>query len=301
MSSWFRFIAEPMAHALVFLAQSLGSAGIAIIIFTLGVKFLLVPLTLQQLKSSKAMQELQPHIQELQRKYKGDKQKLTEETMALYKEHKVNPAAGCLPLLVQLPILYGLYGALIALGNTCAQKAADGQCIPDPLFNPMFAQPFLWLNGHFTSAAGQVLTGLAAPDPWHILPVLCVVTQWIQQRMMMTQRQADPQQAAMQSMMQFMPLLIGVFAWNLSAGLPLYWAVSTIFSIVQQYFITGTGKLFERPTFGGLGGLLGGGPGGNGASRSGGAGTSRNGREPRRSGATPPKASPPSGRTRRRR
>src|SRR5581483_4826080 len=247
MSDWFRFIAEPMAHALVFLAQSIGSAGLAIIIFTLGVKLLLVPLTLQQLKSAKAMQDLQPHIQELQRKYKGDKQRLTEETMALYKEHRVNPAAGCLPLLVQLPILYGLYGALIALGNSCAHTVG-GVCQPDALYNPMFTQPFLWLSGHITNPAGQVLTGLAAPDPLHILPVLCVITQWIQQRMMMGQRQADPQQAAMQNMMQFMPLLIGVFAWNLSAGLPLYWAVSTIFSIVQQYFITGTGKLFERPT-----------------------------------------------------
>ncbi|MBV9120983.1 MAG: YidC/Oxa1 family membrane protein insertase, partial [Chloroflexi bacterium] len=119
MSSWFRFLSEPMAHALVFLAQALGnSGGLAIIVFTLIIKFLLVPLTLQQLRSAKAMQDLQPKIKELQTRLKGDKQRLTEETMALYKEHKVNPAAGCLPLLVQLPILYGLYGALYALGNS---------------------------------------------------------------------------------------------------------------------------------------------------------------------------------------
>src|SRR5579884_1862315 len=120
MSGWFRFISDPMAHALVFLATTLnsvplldyiGGAGVAIIIFTLGIKLLLVPLTLQQLRSAKSMQVLQPKIKELQTKHKGDKQKLTEETMALYKEHKVNPAAGCLPLLLQMPILYGLYGA----------------------------------------------------------------------------------------------------------------------------------------------------------------------------------------------
>src|SRR5437773_9365071 len=128
MTAWFRFVSEPMAQALVFLAHSLGdNAGLASIVFTIGIKFLLLPLTLQQLKSAKAMQELQPLIQELQRKHKGDKQRLTEETITLYKKHHVNPAAGCLPLLVQLPILYGLYAALIALGNTCADHDAGGQ------------------------------------------------------------------------------------------------------------------------------------------------------------------------------
>ncbi len=300
MSNWFRFIAEPMAHALIFLAQNVGGAGIAIIIFTLGIKLLLVPLTLQQLKSARAMQELQPHIKELQTKLKNDKQKLTEETMALFKEHHVNPAAGCLPLLVQLPILYGLYGALIALGNACASQV-NGVCVPDILHNDLFTQSFLWLHGELTNSNGITLRGLSAPDPVHILPVLCVVSQWVQQRMMQTTKPADPQQAAMQSMMQFMPLMIGVFSWNLAAGLPLYWAVSTLFSIVVQYFITGWGKLFEMPTFGGLGGLLGGSGGGglgsNGPSRN---GASRNGRQPRKS-APPPKArsKPTKARTRR--
>jgi YidC/Oxa1 family membrane protein insertase len=285
MSSWFRFLSEPMAHALVFLAQNIGSAGLAIIVFTLGIKFLLVPLTLQQLKSAKAMQELQPHIKELQGKHKNDKQKLTEETMALYKEHHVNPAAGCLPLLVQMPILYGLYGALLDLGNPT-----------DVLHNDLFTQPFLWLAGQHASGTA-VLTGLAAPDPWHILPILCVVTQWVQQRMMQTTKQTDPQQAAMQSMMQFMPLMIGFFAWNYASGLALYWAVSTMFSIVQQYFITGWGKLFEVPTFAGLGGLLGGSPSSNGSSRNGSSGNSRPPRKSAPSGK--PAAKPAKARTRR--
>ncbi len=274
MSSWFRFISEPMAHALVFLAQSLGNnAGLAIIVFTLIIKFILVPLTIQQLKSAKAMQQLQPHIQELQRKYKGDKQRLTEETMALYKEHHVNPAAGCLPLVVQLPILYGLYGGLYALGNACASHdPSTNACVPDPLYSPLFTAPFAWLPS------------LDKPDPWHILPIVCVITQFIQQRMMQTQKQTDPQQAAMQSMMQFMPLMIGIFSWNLAAGLPLYWAVSTMFSMVQQYFITGWGMLFQVPSFGGLSGLLGGGPSQNGASR--------NVKQPARKPAAKPAARP---------
>jgi len=246
MSNWFRFLAEPMAQALLALAHFLGNnAGLAIIVFTIGIKVLLIPLTLQQLKSAKAMQELQPLIKELQSKHKNDKQKLTEETMALYKEHHVNPAAGCFPLIVQLPILYGLYGALRDLGTA-----------GDPLYSALFTAPFAWLPS------------LAAPDPFHILPIFCVVSQWVQQRMMMTQKQTDPQQAAMQSMMQFMPLMIGIFSWSLEAGLPLYWAVSTLFSIVQQYFITGWGQLLQPPTIGGLGGLSGllGGPSQNGSS-----------------------------------
>ena len=289
MSSWFRFIAEPMAQALVFLAHNVGGAGVAIIVFTLGIKLLLVPLTLQQLKSAKAMQELQPKIKELQGKHKGDKQKLTEETMALYKEHHVNPAAGCLPLVVQLPILYGLYGALLDLGNP-----------HDALYNELFAQPFLWLSGQQITSNGPV-TGLAAPDPWHILPILCVITQWIQQRMMQTTKQTDPQQAAMQNMMQFMPLLIGFFAWNYASGLALYWAVSTVFSIVQQYFITGWGKLFEVPTFGGFSGLLGAGAGGSAPSRNGSSrnGSSRDGRPPRKSGQSRPAAKSNKARSRR--
>src|SRR6266851_177987 len=142
MSNWFRFVSEPMAQALVFLAHSLGdNAGLAIVVFTIGIKFLLLPLTLKQLQSAKAMQELQPLIQELQRKHKGDKQKLTEETMALYKEHHVNPTAGCFPLLVQLPILYGLYGALRALGDQ-----------NDAMYSELFTAPFAWLPS------------LAAPD-----------------------------------------------------------------------------------------------------------------------------------------
>ncbi|MHB8619045.1 MAG: YidC/Oxa1 family membrane protein insertase [Chloroflexota bacterium] len=268
-TQFFGFIAMPMGHVMTVMADYLHSAGWAIILFTIGVKLVLMPLTLQQLKSARAMQQLQPHIKALQTKHKGDKQKLSEETMALYKEHKVNPAAGCLPMLVQLPILYGLYGALFDLGNP-----------QNPLYNPLFAQPFLWLQG------------LSLPDQLHILPVLCVVTQWVQQRMMMTnQKNQDSQQAAMQSVMQFMPLMIGFIAWRLQAGLPLYWAVSNMFSIGQQYFITGWGSLMERPSFAGLSGLLAAPDpnraGQNGASRN---GTTKNGASGRAATRVTPKA-----------
>src|SRR3954451_2565734 len=128
-----------MSAALVFLATNLNSAGIAIILFTIGIKCLLLPLTIQQYRSTRAMQALQPKLKELQAKHKGgDRQKLTEETMALYKEHKVNPAAGCLPVLLQMPILLGMYGALRNLGDPSHAQHSE-----------LFSQGFLWLTGHF--------------------------------------------------------------------------------------------------------------------------------------------------------
>ena len=253
-----RAIATPLSG---FMAPGV-AAALAIVLFTIFLRLLLMPLSLIQIRSQRAQMSIQPEIKALQKKFKGDREGMARAQMALYKERGINPAAGCLPLLLQMPILYGLYGALYALGNTCYTKVG-GVCQPDPLFNQMFTLPFLWLNGHGVNATGGVLTGLAAPDPLHILPILCVVTQWVQQRMMLNKNQAvDPQQQSMQSVMQFMPLFIGFISWNLAAGLPLYWAVSTLFSIVQQYFITGWGSLFEPPTFGGMGGLLGGGAAG---------------------------------------
>src|SRR4051794_27655753 len=117
MVEFFGFIAQPMTVALRYLADTLGNAGLSIIIFTVAIKLVLLPLNLQQTRSAKAMQELQPKIQELQKKHKNDKPKLTEETMALYKEHKINPAAGCITMIPQIIVLYGLYGAFRNLGE----------------------------------------------------------------------------------------------------------------------------------------------------------------------------------------
>ena len=270
MSSWFEFISDPMARALVFLAQSLGdNAGLAIIVFTIGIKLLLVPLTLQQLKSARAMQEAQPLIQELQRKHKGDKQKLTEETMALYKEHHVNPAAGCLPLIVQLPILYGLYGALSALGN-----ASHAQ------YSPLFAQSFLWLNGSEV-VAGITHTGLGAPDPWHILPVFCVDL-----AMGPAAHDADPE--ADRSSAGGHAGHDAVHAADdrcifVEPGSRLAVVLGCIDDVQHRPAVLHhrLGQLFHMPSLGGLSGLLGG-PSQNGASR--------NGAQPRKAA---PRASKP--------
>jgi len=213
------------------LYRLIGDFGLAIIVLTLIVKLLLFPLTLQQLKSMKATQALQPQMAEIRKKYK-DQRAQAEAMQALYKEYGMNPLAGsCLPLLVQMPILYALFFVF--------QKLAK------PGAGAIYHQLFLWftldkpdhLFGHFF---------LGPQSFWGPLPLMAGVAQWVQQRMMM-QPTSDPQQRTTQQIMQFMPLMIIVFAVNYPSGLALYWVTSTLFSIVLQYFITGWGQLFKSP------------------------------------------------------
>lgn len=222
MPDFARPIVEPLIYILLLLDGLVHSGGWAIILFTVLLRLLMLPLTLQSLKSSKAMQELQPQLRELQKKYAKDKEKLTQETMRLYKEAGINPAMGCLPMLIQIPIFFAIYWAILEVSHRGGS----------------FSAPFLWLPS------------LASEDPYKILPILAGVTQFVQQRMMMPSGGgSDPQQKAMNNAMQFMPLMIVVFAWNFASGPVLYWVASSVFSAVQQYFITGWGSLPELFAF----------------------------------------------------
>ncbi len=203
------------------LATWTGSPGLAIIIFTVLIKLVLTPLTLKTIKSQRAMQELQPKIKALQKRHGDDRQKLSAETMRLYQAHNVNPAASCLPVLLQLPIFWGLYTSLTNLAHT-----AGGP----------FQQAFLWLPS------------LAQPDALHIMPFVAAAFQLIQTRMSMPTgkyKPTDPQQKMMSQMMQFLPLTVIIFGWGFPSGLVLYWATQSVFGAVQQYFITGWGGLRE--------------------------------------------------------
>jgi YidC/Oxa1 family membrane protein insertase len=213
-----------LEHALDFLARTLHSAGLAVIVFTILIKTLLLPLTVKSIKSSKAMQELQPKIKELQKKFGKDRQRLSQETMRLYSEHQVNPMAGCLPMIIQIPIFFGLYRASLHLsqGNGPADASA------------LWSQGFMWLPS------------LALHDPYHILPILAGVFQFVQTKMMRPAGQgkvADPQQAMMNTMMNFMPLMVVVFGWGFAAGPVIYWVTQSVYSVVQQWFITGWGSM----------------------------------------------------------
>ena len=175
--------------------------GVAIILMTIVIKILLYPLTVKQIKSMKAMQDLQPKMKELQEKFKDKPEKLQQEMAALYKNSGVNPLAGCLPLLAQMPILMGIFFA-----------SRDYSYIGDPTF--------FWLSN------------LSVADHIYVLPILSAVTTYIQQKQTMND---DNPQTKM--MMYFMPIFIGYISINFPSGLVLYWVVSNIAQIIQQWWM----------------------------------------------------------------
>lgn len=257
MASIFGFITYPMEIGLIWLAAAVGSAGIGIILFTVFVRLVLSPLQVVQLRNAKAMQRLQPLMADIKQKHGKDREAASKATMELYKEHNVNPAMGCLPTLLQFPILIGLFYALLHLGQspfgyphviwskvTCNGHPAHSfaswlsQCYainhsPTSVQHVfmLFHANFLWLNH-----------GLGSPDPFYILPVLAGVAQWVQSRMMLT-RSTDPQQQMMNTMTNFFPLMIVFFALRYPSGLSLYWVTSTLIGILIQFRITGWGLL----------------------------------------------------------
>ncbi|MGC8878909.1 MAG: YidC/Oxa1 family membrane protein insertase [Anaerolineae bacterium] len=211
------------------LLRSIGvpySFGFAIILFTLIIKVLTLPLTFKQLQAARKMQELQPELQKLQKKYKDDREKLSKAQMELYKEAGVNPLGGCLPTLIQMPIWFALYRALF-------QLASEGNLKEGFFWIPSLAEPhdisWIW-------PLPQTPDGWLHAAALLVLPILTVVTQIIVQKMS-TPQSSDQQQAMMSQMMMFMPIMFGFFALQVPQGLVLYWVTSNLFTLVQQYFI----------------------------------------------------------------
>jgi YidC/Oxa1 family membrane protein insertase len=184
--------------------------GLAIIGLTILVRLILMPLTFRQFRSAQSMAALQPHIKELQRKYKGDKQKLQQETMRLYQANKVNPFASCLPLVLQIPIFISLYWAIRGASylNPASTKA-------------LHDASFLWLNH------------LGKPDPTYILLILYVVSQLVSTELMMTPT-TDKQQ---KWLMRAMPIFFIFILRNFPSGLFLYWVTTNLWTIGQQIII----------------------------------------------------------------
>jgi YidC/Oxa1 family membrane protein insertase len=213
-----------LEHVLDFLATTLNSGGLAVIAFTIIVKTLLLPLTVTSIRSSKAMQELQPKIKELQKKYGKDRARLSQETMRLYQMHRVNPMAGCLPMLIQIPIFFGVYRAIDNLSHGRGFDGASG----------VWSNNFLWLES------------LADADPIHVLPFLAAIFQFVQTKMMRPAGQGaitDPQQKMMNQMMNIMPITVIIFGWGFASGPVIYWVAQSVYSVVQQWFITGWGSM----------------------------------------------------------
>nr|WP_288698033.1 YidC/Oxa1 family membrane protein insertase [uncultured Allisonella sp.] len=202
------WLADMMAWAVQFfynLTASLGfpSYGIAIIILTIVIKVLLLPFALKQIKSMKGMQEIQPKVAALQKKYKNDRAKLSIEMQKLYREHNISPLAGCLPLLIQMPFLVSIFYALQGFQ-----------------YDPAHAS-FLWLSS------------LASKDPTYVLPILSAVSTWALSAQTAPKNAEGPQKM----MTYFMPLFIGYISINFPSGLVIYWVVSNLFQLVQQTIV----------------------------------------------------------------
>ncbi len=235
---WDTFILNPMINALLMLYDFLGNNFVlAIAVFTILIRLLTLPLNLRQQRSSMKMQEMQPQIQAIQKKYKDNPQKMQEE----FQRIGYNPAeslAGCLPLFIQMPILIGLYRSIIiVLGSTpqslfeLTTRVSDNINLTDLL---PISNKFLWLN-------------LGQPDPLFILPVLVFGTMFLQQKLMTpaTQKQDNkgkkqddnPAAAMSQSMQWTMPIMFGFFSLQFQAGLSIYFVLSNVIGIGQGYYM----------------------------------------------------------------
>jgi len=203
-----RLVAQPLFSILNFFYQFTHNYGFSIILLTCLIKTLFIPLTHKSYSSMKGMQAIQPQMQALQKKYKNDKERLNKEMLSLYKNHKVNPLGGCLPIILQIPVFIALFNILY---TTIELRQA----------------PFiLWVKD------------LSDKDPFFVLPIIMGATMFIQQKIQPTPM--DPRQA---KIMMFLPFIFTFLFLNFSSGLVLYWMTNNILTITQQYI---TIRFFQK-------------------------------------------------------
>jgi len=235
---------ELLGGVLNFFYQIIPNLGIAIILLTLAISLVLFPLTLKQTRSMKAMQEIQPEVKRLQKELKGDKEELNKELMALYQERGVNPAAGCLPMIVQMPIWFGLFSVLRSIKVPEGGTEAYSKYIGDgtEAINTTFLGMDLTLSPSSVVPeaikSGDILTAL----PYVLLIILIVAAGFYQQiQTTRTNKKPDGDQSqtaqSMQNAMKIMPFFFGFISWTLTSGLGIYFATSNLFRIAQQALI----------------------------------------------------------------
>ena len=238
---WNEIVTRPMTNGLVFFYTILGgNFGLAIIFFTIVVRIFLYPMTLRQLRSTKAMQQLQPRLKELQERYKNDRARHQREQMRLFRESGVNPL-GCLgPIIIQFPIWIGLFYAIrTALADTPEGLISLSQKLYAwlPLVDEAvpLSSHFLWMD-------------LGKPDPSPlVMPLLVGISMWVVQKMAALPS-ADPRQQSTTNMMNWMmPIMFGFWTLTFPSGLAVYWVISNVVSIVLQYRVTGWGGLVKGP------------------------------------------------------
>lgn len=232
------FIYDPIYNLLIFIYNIIPDFGIAIIIITILIKFLLIPLSKKQIESQKKMQVLQPKIKEIQAKYKNDKEKQSRAMIELYKESKANPFSGCLPMIIQLVFLIAIYRVLfnISSAGLVVSQSDLYAFIPNPgQINKMFVGII-----DLSSAIDFAKIGLSSL-PHIALVILAAGAQFVQTKMMMAKQpvrkagtEPDFSEIMMKQMLFLGPLLTLFIGIKFPAGLALYWFVSTVFMILQQ-------------------------------------------------------------------
>lgn len=202
-----------------------GSYGYSIIIFTIITKILLLPINIKQVESTKRMNEINPKMKEIQEKYKNDKEKMNQKLMELYKEHNYNPAAGCLPALIQMPILFALYYVV---------QNPVKYVFYDPKVFESISKSFWWITDlGKTEMASTIIRigGFGLP----LLAILSAATTYFQMKMISPQKGKVDQ--SQQMMTNIMPIMFGWITLSVPAGLAIYWIVGNVFTIIQQYFM----------------------------------------------------------------
>lgn len=262
---WNQIFINPILNALIALNNAFtflgipGSFGWAIVALTVLIRLILYPLTSSQLKSAKKMQDLQPHLEVLKKKHGQDKQRLAQAQMDLYKQHGVNPAAGCLPLLISFPILIALYQVFWkVLGNGNLSQLAEQ-------INQIVYFPFLRIERLDLYFFGLNLA--EKPASWHtngwwllLIPLITAVLYYFQVKMMApakknqvkTEKESSKKEGGMAEAMSainqgpmvvLFPFMFGFMAYGFPVGLSLYWNTFTLLAIIQQYLVTGWGGL----------------------------------------------------------
>jgi YidC/Oxa1 family membrane protein insertase len=256
---WNTFLVYPLINLLVLADYFIHDFGLAVVIVTVAIRLALFPVFRAQVRSSRAMQELAPAMNDIKKKYGSDRAKLQQEQMKLYKERGINPVGGCLPMLVFFPVLFAMYAAFQQVGGLSGAHALTIQELNDrvlwPFIKPLFADrsptDVIDLTAHWL----PWLTNLARPDhvftlpfiggigPLPIISALLQLVASIQALPRNPPQTDDPTQRTMQSMTYYLPLITIVFFKDLAAGVFIYYITTTIFQIIQQYFVMGWGQL----------------------------------------------------------
>jgi YidC/Oxa1 family membrane protein insertase len=235
---------EIFSTALAAIYGVVGNYGLAIILLTLAVRVLLLPLSVKQTKSMREMQRVGPELKKLQQKYKGDRQKLTEAQMALYKEHGVNPFGGCAPLVLQFPVLIALY-YVIRAPLSYMDHIAGWQLPQDLQQHALAVHRFLGIRLDCSAAlartgeVGETVpvpcgTGFLSVLPFVVLLALMGLTTYYQSRQMQAAQPPGPQAQQAQMLGRIMPIFLVVIGYSFPAALVLYWTVTNLWTIVQQ-------------------------------------------------------------------